>query len=67
MIAFAWAVSVISLVTLIVRGITEGTGFGVIVGLVGTLTPALVDAVRVESRRRTPGKRAIADDVQPEG
>lgn len=35
-------------------------------GALGVLVPALLDAAGVEKRRRTPGQRAIADDVTPE-
>jgi hypothetical protein len=31
----------------------------------GLLIPALLDASQVEKRRRTPGKKAVEDDVPP--
>lgn len=61
-ILLAWLAAVIGLVVLLVQGVTEGTGFGVITGVVGTLTPALVDSLAVERRRRTPGQHAVEDD-----
>lgn len=33
----------------------------------GLLVPAAADALGVEARRKTPGKRAVEDDVDPDG
>ena len=55
--------ALIGVIVLVALGQAEGTGFGVVSGVLGTLVPALVDALAVESRRRTPGKRAIEGDV----
>jgi hypothetical protein len=40
-----------------------GTGFGICAGILTGGVPALFDAAAVERRRRTPGERAVADDV----
>lgn len=58
----AWAIVAIGLIVLVALGITEGTGFGAIIGIESALTPALLDALAVERRRRDPSKTAIADD-----
>ncbi len=62
LIFVAWLAAVIGLVVLLALGVAEGTGFGVVTGILGTLTPALVDSLAVEQRRRTPGRHAISDD-----
>lgn len=46
-IGACWIAALASLVVMSVNGISEGTGFGVVAGVLGTLTPALVDATRV--------------------
>jgi hypothetical protein len=61
------AIALIGVIVLIALGIHEGTGFGVLTGVLGTLVPALLDALTVERRRRDPGKVAIADDVNEPG
>lgn len=61
-ILLAWAIAFISLIILIVNQVTDGTGFGAVIGILGTLTPALIDSLAVEKRRRTPGQHAVEDD-----
>lgn len=56
--------ALIGVIVLVALGQAEGTGFGVITGILGTLMPALVDALAVERRRRTPGEKAVVDDAQ---
>lgn len=55
--------ALIGVIVLIALGRAEGTAFGAITGVLGTLVPALLDAAAVERRRRTPGAKAISDDV----
>jgi hypothetical protein len=55
--------ALVGVIVLVAIGQAEGTGFGVVTGVLGTLVPALVDALAVERRRRTPGTKAISDDV----
>lgn len=55
--------ALIGVIVLVALGQAEGTGFGVISGVLGTLAPALIDALAVERRRRTPGVKALQDDV----
>lgn len=55
--------ALIGIIVLIALGQADGTGFGVVSGVLGTLVPALVDALAVERRRRTPGARAVEGDV----
>lgn len=62
-ILVAWSLVLAAIVALIVTGNTEGTAPGVVFGLEGTFTLALLDALRVERRRRDPARRAIKDDV----
>lgn len=62
-ILVAWAIVTIGLIVLVALGQTEGTGFGVVAGIEAALTPALVDALAVERRRRNPTTRAIKDDI----
>lgn len=62
-ILVAWLAAVIGVVVLLVQGVSEGTGFGAVLGLLSLLTPALVDSLAVERRRRTPGTKAISDDT----
>lgn len=59
------AIALIGMIVFAAMGITEGTAFGVVAGILGTLVPALVDAGAVESRRRDPNTAAISDDVKP--
>lgn len=61
-ILVAWLAATIGLIVLVAQGVSDGTGFGIIAGIVSTLTPALVDSMAVERRRRTPGQHAIEDD-----
>lgn len=63
-ILVAWSIMAIGMIVLIVVGQTEGTGFGIVTGALGTLTPALLDAASVERRRRNPETPAITDDVK---
>lgn len=62
-IAVLTLAALIGIIVLVALGQAEGTGFGVVAGVLGTLLPALVDSLAVESRRRTPGKRAVEGDV----
>lgn len=55
--------ALVGVIVLVALGQAEGTGFGVVTGVLGTLVPALIDASMVEKRRRTPGSKAISDDV----
>ena len=64
-ILVAWAVATIGLIVLLALERTSTVEFGIVAGLVATLTPALVDAVTVERRRRDPAKVAVSDDVHP--
>lgn len=63
MIAVIALAALIGVIVLVAIGQADGTGFGVVTGVLGTLLPALVDALAVEKRRRTPGSKAISDDV----
>lgn len=56
-------VALIGMIVLSAVNVTSGTGFGAVAGVLTVGVPALLDAARVEARRRTPGKRAIANDV----
>jgi hypothetical protein len=58
------AIALIGVIVLIALGQTEGTGFGIVTGILGTLMPALLDASVVETRRRDPSVSAISDDVR---
>lgn len=63
-LVFALTLSaLIGVIVLVALGIHEGTGFGIVTGVLGTAVPALFDALGVERRRRTPGVPAIKDDV----
>lgn len=64
-IAVLTLAALVGVIVLVAMGQTEGTGFGVVTGVLGTLVPALLDASRVEVRRRDPGAAAISDDVRP--
>jgi hypothetical protein len=55
--------ALIGVIVLAALGQSEGTGFGIVTGILSTSVPALFDAAAVEKRRRTPGEQAIADDV----
>lgn len=55
--------ALIGVIVLIAVGQSDGMGFGVVTGVLGTLVPALIDALAVERRRRTPGTKALKDDV----
>lgn len=57
--------ALIGVIVLVALGIHEGTGFGIVTGVLGTAVPALFDALGVERRRRDPAKTALADDVHP--
>lgn len=56
-------VALIGIITLSALGQTEGTAFGIVVGILSTSSAALVDASAVEARRRDPKVPAISDDV----
>ena len=62
-IAVLTLAALVGVIVLVGMGQTDGTGFGVVAGVLGTLLPALLDASRVEARRRNPATPAIADDV----
>lgn len=62
-IAVAFVASLVCLTVLIANGITEGTGFGALLGATTLLGTAFTDAAAVERRRRTPGRKAVEDDV----
>lgn len=64
-IAVLTLAALVGVIVLVAQGQAEGTGFGVVAGVLGTLVPALLDASRVEARRRDPNTPAIADDVRP--
>jgi hypothetical protein len=58
-----FGLSLVCLTFLLSRGVTEGTGLGAIASAVTLLGGAFMDALAVEKRRRTPGQKAISDDV----
>lgn len=62
-IAVAFVAALVCLTVLIANGVTEGTGFGALLSAVSLLGPAMMDAMAVEKRRRTPGQRAVEDDA----
>jgi hypothetical protein len=55
-------VALVGVIVLVALGEDDGTGFGFVSGVLATLVPALVDALAVEQRRRTPGRKAVEDD-----
>jgi hypothetical protein len=55
--------ALIGVIVLVGIGQTDGTGFGVVTGALGTLVPALLDSLAVERRRRKPGAKAVGDDL----
>lgn len=57
-------VALVGVIVLVALGIHEGTGFGVVTGVLGTAVPALFDALGVERRRRNPSIPAISDDIR---
>jgi hypothetical protein len=67
LIAISWALSLAAMVALVALGqaitspivVAASSAFGL-------LTPALADAIVVERRRVTPGRRAVGDDVSPD-
>ena len=63
LIAILTLAALVGVIVLVAMGQTEGTGFGIVTGVLGTLVPALLDAARVETRRRDPRTPAISDDV----
>jgi hypothetical protein len=56
--------ALIGVIVLVALGIHEGTGFGIVTGVLGTAVPALFDALGVERRRRDPARPAVSDDVR---
>jgi hypothetical protein len=58
-----FAIALVGVIVLVARGENEGTGFGVVSGVLVTLGPALLDSLAVERRRRNPSTPAIGDDV----
>jgi len=51
LIAALFALALIAVVVLVALGQDEGTGFGAILGMLGTLAPALLDSKAEQSRR----------------
>lgn len=60
-------VALIGVIVLSALGQTEGTAFGIVVGVLTTGIAAFTDASAVEARRRNPNVEAITDDVRGEG
>jgi hypothetical protein len=60
-------VALIGVIVLVALGVSEGTGFGALLGVLGTATTAFFDALGVERRRRNPAIPALADDVRSDG
>lgn len=60
-------VALIGVIVFAALGQTEGTAFGIVVGILTTGIAALGDAGMVEARRRNPNVAAIVDDVRGEG
>jgi hypothetical protein len=52
LIAALFAVALIAVVVLVALGQDEGTGFGAVLGVLGTLGPALLDAQSEQKKRR---------------
>jgi hypothetical protein len=55
--------ALVGAIVLVALGQDAGVGFGFISGVFTTLVPALVDSLAVERRRRTPGRKAVDDDL----
>lgn len=60
-------IALIGVIVFAALGQTEGTAFGIVVGILTTGIAALGDASMVEARRRNPNVAAIVDDVRGEG
>lgn len=63
-IAVLAAICLVGVIVLVALGQAEGTGFGILTGMLSTLVPALLDASAVEVRRRDPSRPALPDDVR---
>jgi hypothetical protein len=57
-------VALIGVIIFAALGQTEGTAFGIVVGILTTGVAGLADASAVEARRRDPSVAAIADDIR---
>lgn len=55
--------ALIGVIVLVAQGQADGTGFGVVAGVLATTVPALLDSLAVEKRRRTPGQKAVDGDI----
>lgn len=66
-IAVVAVVALIGVIVLTAMGISSGTGFGVVAGVLTLAVPALIDSSAVEARRLNPDVAAMPDDIRAEG